>query len=292
MKDILLEGCGTALVTPFKNGAVDYDAYAALVERQVECGVKFLVPLATTGETPALSAEEKLRLLELTREHAHGLPLLAGCGSNSLEGTRAAMELLDGHGADAWLVVVPFYNKPTQEGMVNYFKAVAGISDKPIVIYNVPGRTGTNMEAETCVRLSRECPKICSIKEASGRYFQGSMIIRDAAPGFTVLSGDDDLTFALMATGARGVISVASNPAPREVSAMCDALLAGDYATARDLHHRLSPLFKACFVESNPIPVKAAMELLGLMGREVRLPLSEATPATVETIRTALAALA
>lgn len=288
MTNIRLEGCGTALVTPFKDGAVDYDAYAALIERQAKAGVDFLVPLATTGETPALSAEEKIKLLDLTREHAHGLPLLAGCGSNSLQATLDNMALLSGHGADAWLVVVPFYNKPTQEGMFNYFKAVAEASGKPIVIYNVPGRTGANMEAATCVRLAANCPNIIGIKEASGRFTQASEIIRNAPEGFSVLSGDDDLTFPIMAAGGQGVVSVAANAAPKEVAALCKALLDGDFLKARTLHHRLSPLFRACFVESNPIPVKAAMELLGLMRREVRLPLSPATEATAETIKAAL----
>lgn len=284
----ILKGCGTALVTPFRDGAVDYEAYAALIERQAKAGVDFLVPVATTGETPALSAEEKIKLLELTREHAHGLPLLAGCGSNSLQATLDNMALLSGHGADVWLVVVPFYNKPTQEGMFNYFKAVAEDSEKPIVIYNVPGRTGANMEAATCVRLAASCPKIIGIKEASGRFTQASEIIRNAPAGFAVLSGDDDLTFPIMAAGGQGVVSVASNAAPKEVAALCKALMDGDFLKARELHHLLSPLFRACFVESNPIPIKAAMEALGLMRREVRLPLSPATEATVETIKAAL----
>lgn len=291
MTNLRFKGCGTALVTPFKDGAVDYDTYVRLVERQAGSGVSFLVPLATTGETPALSAEEKVRLLELTREHAHGLPLLAGCGSNSLQGTLDNMALLSGHGADAWLVVVPFYNKPTQEGQYAYFRAVADASDKPIIIYNVPGRTGINMEAATCVRLAADCPNIIGVKEASGRFTQASEIIRNAPADFTVLSGDDDLTLPIMAAGGAGVISVASNAAPVEVSALCDALLRSHLPTARALHHRLSPLFRACFVESNPIPVKAAMELLGLMRREVRLPLSPATQTTVETMKAALGRL-
>ncbi len=291
MTNLRFKGCGTALVTPFKDGAVDYDTYVRLVERQAGSGVSFLVPLATTGETPALSAEEKVRLLELTREHAHGLPLLAGCGSNSLQGTLDNMALLSGHGADAWLVVVPFYNKPTQEGQYAYFQAVADASDKPIIIYNVPGRTGINMEAATCVRLAADCPNIIGVKEASGRFTQASEIIRNAPADFTVLSGDDDLTLPIMAAGGAGVISVASNAAPVEVSTLCDALLRSDLPTARALHHRLSPLFRACFVESNPIPVKAAMELLGLMRREVRLPLSPATQTTVETMKAALGRL-
>ena len=286
------EGCGTALVTPFtEDYKVDYDAYAASVDRQVKSGVHFLVPLATTGETPTLNAEEKKKLLRITRERVGDMPLLAGCGTNSLDGTLANMELLEDCGADAWLVVVPYYNKPTQEGQYRYFKAVAENSTKPIVIYNVPGRTGANMEAGTVIRLAEDCPKIVGIKEASGRYDQVSEIIRRAPGSFSVLSGDDDMTLAFMATGGQGVISVASNVAPAEVSAMCSAMLEGDLKTARGLHHRLFPLFKGCFAESNPVPVKAAMSLLGLMTDRVRLPLSEATEGTKQLMSKIIAEL-
>ncbi|MBQ7269952.1 MAG: 4-hydroxy-tetrahydrodipicolinate synthase [Bacteroidales bacterium] len=288
MRKLLLKGCGTALVTPFRGGKIDEEAYIRLVLRQVESGVDFLVPLATTGETPALDAGEKLRLLRLAREQAAGLPLLCGCGSNSVSGTVANIRALEGEGADAWLVVVPFYNKPTQQGQYDYFRAIADETDKPIVIYNVPGRTGVNMEASTVLRLADDCPQIIGIKEASGRFSQASEIIRCAPETFSVLSGDDDLTFPIMAAGGQGVISVASNAAPAEVTQMTGALLEGDFLKAREWHHRLSPLFKACFVESNPIPVKAAMECLGLCSREVRLPLSPATQATVETMKAAL----
>ena len=286
------EGCGTALVTPFtEDYKVDYDAYAASVDRQVKAGVHFLVPLATTGETPTLNAEEKKKLLRITRERIGDMPLLAGCGTNSLDGTLANMELLEDCGADAWLIVVPYYNKPTQEGQYRYFKAVAENSTKPIVIYNVPGRTGANMEAGTVIRLAEDCPKIVGIKEASGRYDQVSEIIRRAPGSFSVLSGDDDMTLAFMATGGQGVISVASNVAPAEVSAMCSAMLEGDLKTARGLHHRLFPLFKGCFAESNPVPVKAAMSLLGLMTDRVRLPLSEATEGTKQLMSKIIAEL-
>ena len=286
------EGCGTALVTPFtENYKVDYDAYAASVDRQVKSGVHFLVPLATTGETPTLNAEEKKKLLRITRERVGDMPLLAGCGTNSLDGTLANMELLEDCGADAWLVVVPYYNKPTQEGQYRYFKAVAENGTKPIVIYNVPGRTGANMDAGTVIRLAEDCPKIAGIKEASGRYDQVSEIIRRAPGSFSVLSGDDDMTLAFMATGGQGVISVASNVAPAEVSAMCSAMLEGDLKTARGLHHRLFPLFKGCFAESNPVPVKAAMSLLGLMTDRVRLPLSEATEGTKQLMSKIIAEL-
>lgn len=284
MSKLYLKGCGTALVTPFRDGSVDYEAYRTCVARQVNAGVDFLVALATTGETPTLSVEEKLRLLDITREEAGGLPVVVGCGTNSVSGTMDNMRLLGSHGADAYLVVVPYYNKPTQEGQYRYFRAVSEAADKPVVIYNVPGRTGANMTAETALRLAADCPNIIGTKEASGNYAQVSEIIRRAPEGFSVLSGDDDMTLALMATGGQGVISVASNVAPSEVKALTDAVLDGNLLKARELHHKLFPLFRNCFIESNPIPVKAAMACLGLMSPEVRLPLSEATESTKSII--------
>ena len=281
MKKLTLSGCGTALLTPFcEDGSVDYAAYAASIDRQVAAGVHFLVPLGTTAETPALTPEEKVRLLKIAKDHAAGRPLLVGCGANSFDGTMANIRLLEPLGPDAFLVVVPYYNKPTPEGQYRYFKAVAAATQVPVVIYNVPGRTGANMTAATALRLAADCPNIIGIKEASGNYAQGSELIRRAPEGFAVLSGDDDLTFALMATGARGVVSVASNIAPAEVAAMAEALLRDDIPAARALHHRLSPLYKACFLESNPVPAKAAMAQLGLMTDAVRLPLAPASDAT------------
>lgn len=280
MKNFSFKGCGTALVTPFRNGEVDYEAYVACVKRQVEAGVHFLVALATTGETPTLSAEEKLRLLQLTNEHSAGVPVVAGCGSNSLSATLDNIRLLEPVGVDGFLVVVPYYNKPTQDGQYRYFKAVAEATEKPVIVYNVPGRTGANMTADTAIRLAEDCPNIVATKEASGNYSQVSEIIRRAPEGFTVLSGDDDMTLAFMATGAHGVISVASNAAPVEVSRMVDCMLQGRLEEARKLHHRLSPLFKNCFVESNPIPVKAAMAGMGLISDELRLPLVAASRST------------
>jgi 4-hydroxy-tetrahydrodipicolinate synthase len=281
MKPLVLQGCGTALVTPFTpQGAVDYEAYARMVDRQVANGVHFLVPLATTGETPTLSAGEKTAIYQLVKEHAKGLPLMPGVGVNSLPDTLANIKLLEPLGADALLVVVPYYNKPTQQGQYEYFKAVAAATTLPIIIYNVPGRTGANMLPDTVIRLANEVPNIRGIKEASGNYDQVSEIIRRAPEGFTVLSGDDDMTLAFMATGAHGVISVASNIAPKEVTQMVEAMRDGKLEIARELHHRLFPLFKACFVESNPIPAKAALEQLGVIGGTVRLPLAPASDAT------------
>ena len=186
---------------------------------------------------------------------------------------------------DAFLVVVPYYNKPTQEGQYSYFKAVAAQTDKPIVIYNVPGRTGANMSADTCIRLANDCPNIIATKEASGNYSQINEIIRRAPQGFSVLSGDDELTLPIIASGGHGVISVASNIAPKQVAELCAALLRSDMESARKLHHSLCPLFKNCFVESNPIPAKSAMARLGLLRNELRLPLvssSEKTDAIMD----------
>ena len=292
MKDLVLRGCGTALVTPFTaDGAVDYEAYARMVDRQVATGVHFLVPLATTGETPTLSQQEKVAIFQIVKAHAKGRPIMPGVGVNSIPDTLANIRLLEPLGPDALLVVVPYYNKPTQQGQYEYFKAVAASTSLPVVIYNVPGRTGANMLPDTVIRLANEVPNIRGIKEASGKYDQVSEILRRAPEGFTVLSGDDDMTLAFMATGAHGVISVASNIAPKEVSAMTEALMRDDLATARVLHHRLFPLFKACFVETSPIPAKAALAQMGEMNATVRLPLAAASDATKALMENVLAEL-
>lgn len=282
-----MHGCGTALVTPFRDGKVDYGTFASLVDRQVEAGVHFLVPLGTTGETPCLEESEKERILEITIEHRKNLPVVVGGGSNSLLHTTESIRLLEKYSPDAYLIVVPYYNKPTQKGLYEYFKAVAGCTDKAIVLYNVPGRTGLNMTAETTLRLA-EIPNIVAVKEASGNYAQISEIIRNAPEGFNVLSGNDDETLSLMATGAKGIISVASNIVPDEMAALAEALLGGDMAEARRLHHRLSPLFRNCFIESNPIPVKSAMALMGLIENELRLPLVPASERTEAVLKTTL----
>lgn len=285
MKSTVIKGCGTALVTPFIDGEVDYEAYAALIDRQVAGGVDFLVALATTGETPTLSAEEKVALLRLTHGLAGGKPVVVGCGSNSVPGTLANMELLEPYDLDAWLVVVPFYNKPTQDGMYLYFKAVAEATEKPVIIYNVPGRTGANMTAQTCLRLARDVPNIIGIKEASGRLEQVYEILDGAPAGFAVLSGDDDLTLEMMKHGAAGCISVASNVVPGKVKALTDAALEGRFEDAGRIDEALGALYKACFVESNPVPVKAALSLMGLCTKEMRLPLTEASSSTVRLMQ-------
>ena len=281
-----LKGCGTALLTPFKqDGSVDYEAFAKTVDRQVEAGIHFLVPLGTTGETPCLSAEERVEILRITKEHSKGLPIVAGGGTNSLEETKKSMALLEPYGVDYFLIVVPYYNKPTQKGLYEYFKAVAASTSKQIILYNVPGRTGANCTAETTLALARDVENIVAVKEASGNYGQISRIIRDAPEGFSVLSGNDDETLSLMATGAQGLISVASNLVPEKMVALVEALQKDDMKSARALHYQLMPLFKACFVESNPIPAKAGMAVLGLMENVLRLPLAPATDATIDLMK-------
>lgn len=273
------KGLATALVTPFVDGEVDWKAFRNLVRRQVEAGVDFLVPLGSTAETPCLTDAEKVKILEIAREESNGLPIVAGAGSNSLTATVQNMRLLDGHGADAYLIVVPFYNKPTQEGLYQYFKAVAEETDRQVILYNVPGRTGTNMKTETTLRLA-EIPNVTAVKEASGDLAQIVDIKRQAPEGFSVLSGNDDQTLPLMACGADGVISVASNVAPEQMKALTRAVAASDLKEAIRLNNSLMPLYHACFVESNPIPVKAALSLMGLCRDEMRLPLLPATGGT------------
>lgn len=285
---IFFKGLGTALVTPFKDGSVDYDAYRVLVRRQVAAGVDFLVPLGSTAETPCLSDEEKQELLKITREEAAGLPVVAGVGSNSLTATVRNMRVLDPYGADAYLVVVPFYNKPVQEGLYQYFKAVAGETDRQVILYNVPGRTGTNMKTETVLRLA-ELPNVSAVKEASGDVNQIIDIKRLAPEGFSVLSGNDDQTLPLMASGCDGVISVASNVAPEAIKALTEAVFRSDLKEAVRLNNSLMPLYKACFVESNPIPVKAAMSLMGYCSAEMRLPLTEAVQSTKDLLSEVIA---
>ena len=279
---IVFKGCGTALVTPFKGGEVDYNAFAATVDWQVETGIDFLVPLGTTGETPTLSESEKLQVLEVTRQHAQGRPVVAGVGSNSVKATLDNIRLLQD--ADAFLVVVPFYNKPPQRGLYQYFKTIAEAAPKPVILYNVPGRTGTNLEAETTLVLARDVKNIIGIKEASGKLDQVRAIIKGRPEGFAVLSGNDDDTFQLMKDGADGVISVASNVFPSAMADFVKALLDGKWEEAEKMNKRLSPLFKNLFVEPNPIPAKAAMAQLGLMENSLRLPLVKATEETEKLI--------
>jgi len=273
-------GVGTALITPFTpDGSLDEAAVKRLARRQVEAGVHFLSPCGTTGEAPTLTHREKLRVVELVLDEAKGkVPVLAGAGGYD---TREVIELardMERVGADGLLSVTPYYNKPTQEGLYQHFKAIAEATSLPIVLYNVPGRTGVNMAADTTIRLS-EIPNIVAIKEQPDLP-QMSQIISGAREDFIVLSGDDPVTVAVMAIGGRGVISVASNEAPAEMAQIVELCEKGDFAAARKLHHWLFPLIQVNFVETNPIPCKTAMAAMGLIEESFRLPMVPPTAAT------------
>jgi 4-hydroxy-tetrahydrodipicolinate synthase len=266
-------GVGTALVTPFtRDGALDEPAVKRLARRQVEAGVHFLSPCGTTGEAPTLTHRDKLRVVELVLEEAGGkVPVLAGAGGYD---TREVIELardMERVGADGLLSVTPYYNKPTQEGLYQHYKAIAEATSLPIVLYNVPSRTSVNLAVETTLRLS-EIRNIVGTKEASD-VVQMSQIIAGAREDFRVLSGDDPITVAVMAIGGRGVISVASNEAPSEMAQIVELCERGDFAAARKLHHWLLPLIQVNFVETNPIPCKAAMAAMGLLEENYRLPM-------------------
>ncbi len=269
-----LRGCGTALVTPFDaEGRLDEPSIRALVDWQIEEGVHFLVPCGSTGEAATLSVEEHLRVVSIVVDQTAGrVPVVAGAGGND---TREAVELtrrVEEAGATHLLHVTPAYNRPPQRGLVEHFRTLADAATRPLVLYNVPGRTACNMEAETTLELA-EHPNIVSVKEASGSTDQVSEIIRNRPEGFTVLSGDDSLTLPLLALGAEGVISVISNAVPAATARLVDAFDAGDHAQAEDLHYRLLPLMRDAFVESNPIPIKFALAHLGRIQDVLRLPL-------------------
>lgn len=288
MNTLDLKGCGTALVTPMRDGKVDYEAFRVLVRRQVENGVDFLLPLGTTGETPCLSDVERIEILKITKEESQGRPVIVGGGTNSLQGTIESIHCLEPYGPDAFLIVVPYYNKPTQEGMYQYFKAVAASTAKPIILYNVPGRTGVNMLPETALRLANDVPNIIAIKEAAGNYFQAVALIKGAPDYFQVLSGDDDLTLAMMKAGGAGVISVASNIAPKRMAEMTHAVLDGQMEKAERINNALKELYRVCFIESNPIPAKTALHLMGFCANEFRLPMCPAKESTIEQVKECL----
>ena len=273
-------GCGTALVTPFtKTGALDEAAITRLARRQIEAGVHFLVPCGTTGESPTLSHTEKLRVVELVRTEADGkVPVLAGAGGYDTRSTVTLAQDMVRLGADGLLSVTPYYNKPSPEGLYQHFHTLASSIDTPIVIYNVPSRTGCNIDVSTLVRLAA-LSNVVGVKEASGNLGQMAEVCRCAPSDFSVLSGDDAFTLPLLAIGGKGVISVVSNEVPSEMAGMVRAALDDDFATARALHTRLLPLMQVNFVESNPIPVKAAMAELGLLEEAYRLPLVPPQPA-------------
>jgi 4-hydroxy-tetrahydrodipicolinate synthase len=277
----MFTGCGTALVTPFRGDqSLDEETLRRLVRRQIEAGIDFLVPCGTTGESPTLTHAEHLRVVEITLEEAKGrVAVLAGAGGYN---TREVVELareLEEMGVDGILSVTPYYNKPTPEGLYQHFKAIAAAIDLPIIVYSIQGRTGINVEPATLARLT-QIENIIGVKEASGNIAQMAAIIGLLPPEFTVLCGDDPITIALMALGGRGVISVVSNQIPAEMTQLAHACLSGDFEAARKIQRRFLPLMNVNFVESNPIPVKAGMAMMGLLEPVYRLPLCPPTEAS------------
>ena len=281
------KGLGIALVTPFTHeGEVDYTALRRLLDYQLSNGADFLCILATTGETPCLSKEEKQNIKDLVVEKVAGrVPILMGCGGNNTAAIIDSLKHDDFTGVDGILSVCPYYNKPSQEGLYQHFKAIAGATNLPVVLYNVPGRVGVNMEAETTLRLARDCENIVAIKEASGNFTQIDDIIKNKPDTFDVISGDDGITFPLINLGAVGVISVIGNALPLEFGRMVRLALNGENESARTIHHKFTELFKLLFVDGNPAGVKAMLHSMGLIENELRLPLVPTRITTLEKIR-------
>ena len=290
MADINLKGMGVALITPFKEDeSVDYEALGKLVDYQLQNGTDYLVVLGTTAETPTLTEEEKKNIIDLVVTKVNGrIPIVLGVGGNC---TRAIVEKLKNDnfdGIDAILSVVPYYNKPSQEGIYQHYKAIAEATTLPIVLYNVPGRTGVNMTAETTLRIAREFKNVIAIKEASGNITQKDDIIKNKPKDFSVISGDDGITFPLITLGAVGVISVIGNAFPREFSRMVRLALAGDYDNARTIHHSFTELFNLLFVDGNPAGAKSMLNAMGFSENKLRLPLVPTRITTFEKIRDVL----
>jgi 4-hydroxy-tetrahydrodipicolinate synthase len=285
-------GCGTAMVTPFRrDGSLDDAAVSRLAKRQVDAGIHFLVPCGTTGEVPTLTDDEQVRIVELVAAEAKGrVPVLAGAGGYNTREVIEAGKRMKAAGADGLLSVTPYYNKPTPEGLYQHYKAIGEAVGLPIVVYNVPGRTGCNVDPATLVRLG-SIPQVVAVKEASGNMTQMAEICGSVPDDFIVLSGDDALTLPLMAIGGRGIISVASNEIPAEMSRMVELAEKGDFAAARALHKRLLPLLMVNFIESNPIPVKSAMASMGLLDEVYRLPMVPPRPASKQKIEAVLHAV-
>ena len=271
---MLFSGAMTALVTPFKNNALDEEAYRNFIEFQITEGIHGLVPCGTTGESATLSHEEHERVIEICIDQAKGrVPVLAGAGSNNTIEAIRLTRFAQKAGATGALLITPYYNKPTQEGLFQHYKAIAEAVDMPLVPYNVPGRTGCNLLPETLARLTKMFSHIVGVKEATGDMAQGSKTLSSSPANFSVLSGDDFTARPLMAMGGKGVISVTSNLVPGRMAAMCNAFNKGDVAESARIHHELFPLHEAMFFESNPIPAKTALHLMGKMEAEMRLPL-------------------
>ncbi|HEY7232510.1 MAG TPA: 4-hydroxy-tetrahydrodipicolinate synthase [Gemmatimonadaceae bacterium] len=286
-----LAGCGTALVTPFsRDGAVDERALCALVEWQIAEGVHFLVPCGSTGEAATMSPDEQRRVIEIVAKTARGrVPIVAGAASNDTRRAIALSKAAKEAGATHLLHTSPMYNKPPQRGIIAHYRAIADAVDLPIVVYNIPGRTGSNVEAKTTLALA-STPGIVAIKEASGILAQITDILKDRPKEFSVLSGDDEMTLPVMAAGGDGIISVASNATPRLMSELCDCMRAGDVAGARERHFRLLPWMRAAFVESNPLPAKAALAMMKKIENVLRLPLVPMDEKHAGTVRAALSA--
>lgn len=284
---------GVALITPFKeDGSVDYNSLLRLVEYQVQNGIDFLCVLGTTAETPTLTTEEKRKIKSLVIERVNGrVPILLGVGSNCTQTVIDTIKNDDMTGVDALLIAVPYYNKPSQEGIYQHYKAIAQSTKLPIVLYNVPGRTGVNMTAATTLRLAHDFDNIVAIKEASGDISQMDEIIKKKPENFDVISGDDGITFPLITLGAVGVISVIGNAFPREFSRMTRLALAGDYSSALTIHHQFTELFKLLFVDGNPAGVKAMLSMMGMIENKLRLPLVPTRITTYEEMRKVLEGL-
>ncbi len=280
----IFRGLGIALVTPFnEDGSVDYESLEKLLRYQLDNGADFLCILATTGETPCLTADEKQRIKQLVVSTVAGrVPILAGCGGNNTAAVVEELKNADMKGVSGILSVCPYYNKPSQEGLYQHFKAIAAATDLPVVLYNVPGRTGVNMSAATTVRLARDCKNIVAIKEAGGSLEQVDEIIKNKPADFDVLSGDDALTFPMVSCGAVGAISVIGNALPKEISRMIRLEFNGEYAAAREIHHRFTELFGLLFVDGNPAGVKAMLSEMGMIKNVLRLPL---VPTRISTMR-------
>ena len=284
-----LKGCGTALVTPFtKSGEIDEPALRKLVDWQIAEGIHFLVPCGSTGEAVTMTPAEHRRVVEITVDQAKGrVAIVAGAGSNDTAKAVAMSKEMKAAGATHLLHVSPMYNKPPQRGIIAHFERITDATDLPVIVYNVPGRTGSNIEAKTTLALAK-LPHIAAVKEASGNLSQITEILKDRPEHLSVLSGDDEMTLAVMTAGGDGVISVVSNATPKAMSQLCNAAAKGDFASARKVHFQLLPWMKAAFIESNPIPVKAAMAMLGKMENKLRLPLVPLDEKHADTVRSAL----
>lgn len=284
MAQNIFRGLGIALITPFKSdGSIDYDALERLIDYQLANGADFLCILATTGETPCLTAEEKQTIKQMVVKQVAGrIPIVMGCGGNNTAAVVEEARNGDWGGIDGLLSVCPYYNKPSQEGLYQHFKAIAGASRLPVILYNVPGRTGINLKAETTVRLANDCENVVAIKEASGSLEQVDDIIKNKPDGFDVISGDDALTFPMVASGAAGVISVIGNALPKEFSRMIRYEFRGEYEPARRIHYKFTELYKLLFVDGNPAGVKALLHEMGMIENVLRLPLVPTRIATMQ----------